>query len=384
MSSSAARVRSDDPTVCELVGAMFDLVHAHGGVVHQGLWVDERDGALSVHVDGGDGSTLIGVPLQILVPIDRVGIEAVGDELVVVTSDDDLTPVQREALDVHLRLYSATGKVRWARAALAEVAFADDPFNLEVLSRLRFREFGSATSVARTFLSTRTLSHRSASPESPVEGSVQPPAESSAGPAIRPVLMPLLDLVNHHPSAPPFRTLGRSLQVNVAHPAGGSEVFVSYGSGRCVIDVALRYGFVSEASRTTRFCPLDVEVDGLRIRIEGRSVRARSGFDAPTVAIEGSSLILSHLNVSADHPRRLEAALSLALQMASRARGGAASATIPTDVVLAELIRADRKIVDSVVSDLTSEAPVRGVIAHALSVHRAIIDEASLALRIDA
>lgn len=379
MSTGTNLVRSDNATVRELVGAMFDLVVAHGGSVHPKLWVAEREGSMSVHVDGSDDELLMRVPAEILVPVDRVQIEAVGDELVVVTPDEAMTAVQHEALDKHLRLYNATAKVAWARAMLPDVALAGNPVGPDVMDRLRHAGARRGRSVAAAFLATRTLGLRiPASPAASGATGTDPTelqGDGEAGAARRPVLMPLLELVNHHPHGSPFGGSARGLRATVAHPVGGTEVYVRYDAHDDVIDMALRYGFVGDDARRTRVCPVQVEVSGLRVIIESSRRRATHPFDPPGVTVEGSTLTLSHLSIDADHPQRTAVALSMAVQMAARSAGAALSGeTVSADAVLAEIVRADREVTDSVLADLALTGPAGATIERAVAAHRAIID----------
>ena len=383
MTSSTGRVRSDDPAVREAVGTMFDLVLGHGGQVHPGLWVEEVDGALSVHVDGADDSVLGELPEELLVPVGGVMFDVVDDRLVVATTDPRVTALQGELLAAHLRLYNATGKVPWARTTLPEVALTGT--DRDLLQRLRRAE-RPVPSVAAAFVSTRTLARGTRAAANPADsGKVSADIADSApdAPSDQPerlVLMPLLDLINHHPLARPFGGSRRSLTVTVSRPSGGTETFVSYGASKSPIDMACRYGFVPDGCRTTRLCPGEVEVDGLVVRVEGRSLQPRSAFDPPIVAIEESTLTLSHLTIDADHPQRLRAALAMALQMAGRSRGAASGDGPAVDVVLARLFRAERSATTAVRNGLTSQAPARQVLERALAVHRAVIDEAAAAL----
>jgi hypothetical protein len=57
-------------------------------------------------------------------------------------------------------------------------------------------------------------------------------------------LMPMLDLVNHHPGAPAYRHDGDSLCIGTWRSSEYGECFVSYGSTRDALGIALAYGYV--------------------------------------------------------------------------------------------------------------------------------------------
>ena len=385
-SSGRERVRTDDGSVREWVGAMFDLVVRHGGSVHPDLWVVEQDGSMSIHVDGRDGQRLMHVPAAILVPIGRVGIDVVADELVVAEPDDELTAVQRESLDVHLGLYNATKKMSWARTALPEVALAGQPAVVETLGRLHRRALRHDRSAATAFLATRTISfdagRSSQAGTDDVRSDGQPEGIAGLGAERRPVLMPLLDLVNHHPQGAPFRGKADGLRARVAHPVGGTEAFVTYGADKDPIGTALRYGFVAADAHRTKVCPVEVELDGLRVVVEGRSHHVKHPLDPPAVSIDGSTLTLSHLTIDADHPQRVKVALSMAVQMATQSRCGAGG-PITGDDVLAAIVRADRAVTDSVVGELARAGRAGETIERAIAVHRSVLDRAAHALDLE-
>jgi hypothetical protein len=63
----------------------------------------------------------------------------------------------------------------------------------------------------------------------------------------RSYLMPLLDLVNHHPQAPVYLPEDGFLGIATMQDTPGGECFVSYGSTRDVLGIALAYGYVEES-----------------------------------------------------------------------------------------------------------------------------------------
>jgi hypothetical protein len=75
-------------------------------------------------------------------------------------------------------------------------------------------------------------------------------------------LMPLLDLVNHHPAAPAYTWDDGFLCIPTWRADPGGECFVSYGSIRDVLGMALAYGYVDENITRANALPGEYSIPG--------------------------------------------------------------------------------------------------------------------------
>jgi hypothetical protein len=215
--------------------------------------------------------------------------------------------VQHELLLLHAELYTTTGKLHWwsnkhpARLmdTSAEVAAAFTPLKPGYSVK-------RAHSAVEGFLATRSFGWRS-----------NPEQEQS-----QQVLMPLIDLLNHHHQGAPFQISDSAMQIKTSQ-AGGCECFAHYGHRRDVLDLAIHYGHCDPSTPFAHSAPLDIAVEGIgRIRIEHQGQRSPvHPFDPPRVTIKPDGLSLSHLCCHQSHPERVQTMLSLALQAHLKRRG---------------------------------------------------------------
>ena len=61
------------------------------------------------------------------------------------------------------------------------------------------------------------------------------------------VLLPLIDLLNHHHAGTCFRIQDGAMRVKTVQ-AGGNECFTHYGNRRDVLDLALHYGHLDQST----------------------------------------------------------------------------------------------------------------------------------------
>jgi hypothetical protein len=229
-----------------------------------------------------------------------------------VEAPDGATPEQRELLRLHGALYNATGKLRWWRtehpARLVESCSAV----AEALAPLKphhgkgHQEFTSAEAIAG-FLATRSFGWK-------------PEGEDGKR---RPVLLPLIDLVNHHHRGAPYRIEGGAMRMATAQPESSGECFAHYGHRRDGLDLALHYGHADPSTPFAHCAPLQISVEGVGlIQVEHQEQRPPAHpLDAPRVGLEEGGVRLSHLCCHREHPERVRTMLKLALQAGLQRRG---------------------------------------------------------------
>ena len=300
-------IASDQPATTALLREIAHLCAAHGAQWHPQLQVEVIEGAMRLLAPPETTGALISLPTELLLPIEAAQWSGSADALQLLQPPPGATAVQRELLQLHVELYNATGKVPWwssqhpARlvAASAHVAAALAPLKPGHGHKLE-------RSAAEGFLATRSFGWKPS------------PDQGDRGP----VLMPLIDLLNHHHMGAPYAISDGAMRIKAAQ-AGGFECFAHYGHRRDVLDLALHYGHCDHSTPFAHSAPLEITVEGVgTIRVEHQGQRAPvHPLDPPRVTLEPDGLRLSHLCCHQEHPERVQTMLVLALQ-GSLKRGG--------------------------------------------------------------
>ena len=295
-------VQADTQALRDVLGAIVNTVMQAGGQLHPGIRFVATDGKLSVHCRpelGPPDQPLIRLPRELLVPIDGIEWADREDTLQVLSSLEHLSLVQRDLLVLHLALYNAASKLPWAVSHLPALAAPAHAPLLAAVQAIRPNFGKSRPQAASAFIQTRVFK-----------------LDESR------VLMPLIDLLNHHPRGAAFQTDATAMTVMGAQPLGAGECFARYGGRRDVLDLALHYGY-ADADTPFAFCaPLVCSVPTLgSLTITGQRMRNSHPLDPPLITFGEADLTLSHLACHRQHPQRLRAALRLAVLGAARRQG---------------------------------------------------------------
>ena len=244
---------SDQPTATALLQEIAQLCVGHGAQWHRELQVEVAEGGMRLLAPPGTTGSLISLPTDLLVPIGEVQWSSSPDALELLQPPEEATPVQRELLQLHAELYNATGKLHWWNnqhpGRLAETS-SDIAASLELLKPGHRAQ--PERSAAEGFLATRSFGWR-------------PNPEQQQR---HPVLMPLIDLLNHHHQGAPFRIDDGAMQVKTKQ-SGARECFAHYGHRQDVLDLALHYGHCDLSTPFAHAAPLEIDVEGIgRVHIE--------------------------------------------------------------------------------------------------------------------
>lgn len=297
-----AMVDADNPALSSSLIASIVMVSAHGGQVHPGVRLIARDGQLSVHCDRSMGESdcpLFRLPRELLVPVDSIQWASSEDRLQAVAGLESLTAVQRELLTLHVDLYNVSNKLAWAARHLPTLALRTHKSVVDAIQSIRPGFGREAIEAAQAFVRTRVFN---------LEG--------------KRVLMPLMDLLNHHPKGGRFQIDAASMTMAVAQPGDDDECFAVYGGRRDVLDMALHYGYADARIPYACVAPLTCELAELgRLEITSRRVQALHPLDPPQVTYDDAGVTLSHLTCDNRHPSRLHMVLRLALLGLAKKRG---------------------------------------------------------------
>jgi hypothetical protein len=302
------KIVSDHQGPAALLREIAQLCHAHGAHWHPELIVEVEGGAMRLLAPPGTTGPLITIPTDLLVPIEGARWAESSEQLNLLEAPPGGTPLRLELLQLHAALYNATGKLHWWRADHPARLVETCPDVAAALAPLKPR-FGNANLEIKQpegFLATRSFGWQS------------DPAQENR----QQVLMPLIDLLNHHHAGAAYRIRDGAMRVKTAQ-AGGNECFAHYGNRRDVLDLALHYGHLDQSTPFAHSAPLDIAVEGIgRIRVEHQGQRAPvHPLDPPRVTLEQDGLLLSHLCCHQEHPERVQTLLKLALQGSLKRHG---------------------------------------------------------------
>jgi hypothetical protein len=217
------QVTSDSPSLVAAVQRLATVLTDAGATFHPGLRIVHRGRELSVWADGED-PWLMRIPEATLVPVG--GITWSDEPPLRVIEAHGLTPLQRQVLEACVDVMREAGSWEHYRSTHPRGTITD-PQAVEIIRSLH--PAFSPDRTAAGMIKTRTI-RMSLHDHEPAS-----------------YLMPLLDLVNHHPAAPIYLPEDGFLGIATTQDTPGGECFVSYGSTRDVLGIALAYGYVEES-----------------------------------------------------------------------------------------------------------------------------------------
>ena len=222
------------------------------------------DGYLSVEAPAESaGKVLVRLPWDCLVPFSPFRLSIVNDDLAISSYEEGLTDECVILMEALLELFNLTGKVAHHRRTSPWRLIISYPAILECVRQGRDREdfelfqqlIASGNEdelVLQSFLNSRVLGYK---------------ASTTAPPY--PVLMPIIDLFNHHFKGALFNIADvpdkeRSLAIVRSHPLPGSgkECFACYGAHDS-FDTWVTYGFVDQSALFVRSVAMTVDLPDL-------------------------------------------------------------------------------------------------------------------------
>jgi hypothetical protein len=256
-STPAITVHASTPGVSDILTAIVGIVQGAGAHLDADLVLTEDQGHLFLATGSGlPGRRFIDLPQAVLVPIDSLTWDETEPSIRLAEPADALSPVQRDLLSLHVELWNALDKLTGFRQTHPKVAAAECPALEAAIQSIR-PSFRGARSVD-DLLRSRTFGFREA------DGS-----RSS-------VIMPILELADHHPHASPYRVLEGHLGSTYSRVDDRGSVFVRYGPSRDALDLACQYGYVESATTFVISAPVSLDLDGFGTVTVGRTLDRRS------------------------------------------------------------------------------------------------------------
>lgn len=300
-------IESDNPALDAPLRAMADMVIRHGGLIAPGTRIVSTRGDIRLERAPGCGACehLLAIPRALLVPINHLAWDDDRTLLRLASPASHLSAERQAMLDLFLAIYNASGKL----AAIDQhpaVAFASDPELLALVQMLKPGVTAMQGTAADLLLSCRLVVH----------------GESAGDLANVPVLMPLMDFINHHPEGDCFRYQGNDLVIGEYRAAGSSECLASYGGQRDVLDLLCGHGFVDPATPYFGSAPARLPLGRLgTLVIEGRAVHSNLAIHPPRTTFGPDEVRLSHVVLDRRKPGAWRQLLRMPLLALGHRRG---------------------------------------------------------------
>ena len=337
------RVQCATPGVADIIEAIAAEVSDAGAYISPRLVIDESNGRLAGHAAGNESP--VNSPLVVLndetLPSILAAKWAWTGEGLAVDPAEESEPRAARLLKLHAELYSILGKPLWYRAAHPRAVLASSTHDASATLALarKLRPGFKPDSSPRGFLQTRVYDRNGDS-----------------------CLLPIVDILNHHPAGAPLAYAGGKLTVQERHPTGTSECFDAYGGlRRDALDLALHYGYADPHVRIATSAPVAVEVSGIGTVQVGREfARLRSPLDPPRAQPMEGGLSLSHLTFQASWPHRLLTPMAMLLT----SMGKASPASLAREL-LAAVIQQNLELLANLQVTLNQATPMGSMLATA-------------------
>lgn len=257
------------------------LAKNNGAEFSEGLVVNCLDGQMKIEAPPETaGQVVTRLPWDTLIPLPPFRLSIVDDDIVVSSREEGLTSTSVALMDAMLELYNLTGKIAEHRRRSPCLLVAAHPRLLDYLAQRHGRanplmellqSCRDHEIVLQTFLNTRAFSF--------YEGNEQYPP--------LPVLMPVIDLFNHHFAGAGYREDGRqaenrwlSIQRSAPLLGLGNESFACYGPYDA-FDMWINYSFIDGRVPFVRSVEMTIDLPGLGTIELGNFFRRRAPQGVP-------------------------------------------------------------------------------------------------------
>jgi hypothetical protein len=228
------QIISNDPIVRQCLQSIAQTVLENGGDIHPALTINHQAERLWLSCPAEfRGETLLRIPDALFIPVSKLTWSAADGVLTYAGDTSAHTAAHKRILDEMVALYNTTDKINKVATRFPDSLFRTDPDLHALILQARPHIKLSAKSLAEQFISTRLSSQIN---------------EDSEGTTDH--LMPLIDMLNHHPYGPKYgRNAAMDWVIPVQHPVAGSdECFVRYQKGDSLAN-AIWHGYLETAPR---------------------------------------------------------------------------------------------------------------------------------------
>jgi hypothetical protein len=228
-------VNAESSFVADLLAGTLEVIREAGGFIAPTTRLTERQGQLSLDSTADDGLPLLRIPRECFVRVDRVTWAEQDGRMVIVDVPEEFSDVETEMLYLQVALHNACGKLEWMQRTHPSL---DPDLSADLVDAVRalipsFRNpMMAATDVLWANRCFRIPMAADAAPER--------------------VLIPVVDLLNHHTGGAVGDWTGEDFQVSTSKPFGTNECALDYGVNRDALEMAVVYGFADDTARTSR------------------------------------------------------------------------------------------------------------------------------------
>jgi hypothetical protein len=243
-------IDADDPLVADLLAGTIELVREAGGFVAPTTRLVERAGQLSIESSAAGGELLLRIPREAFVRVDRVGWSQDGDRIFIAQVPDDCGDLEWEMLYLQVALHNACRKLAWMRRMHPSL---DPGLPDDLVDAVR----AVVPSFRTTQVDAIDLLWANRCFRMPIEPGGEPER----------VLIPIVDLLNHHADGATGDWDGNGFQVVAAPAFGTLECALDYGMERNAMEMAVVYGFAGSSRATSSTSSHDLESLGRIIEL---------------------------------------------------------------------------------------------------------------------
>jgi len=285
MADLSTLVDADDPIVGDLLVATLELVAEAGGWVNPHARLLACDGQLGIECDDDTGP-LMRIPREVMVRVDQVTWVDDPERLTIDELPNDIGDLELPMLYTQLALHNQCSKLPWLTRT--HPALADDlPEPLIEAVRNIIPSFRERPMTPIDVLFANRC--------------FRIDLGDGAGP--QRLLIPVVDLLNHHRTGATADWDGHAFEVSISRPFGSAECALDYGLERDAMELAVVYGFVDESADVAHSAPVSVDVPGIGVVQVLGTGRSGSGTLPPIQAFEqDGGVIVSHLTFRAGDP----------------------------------------------------------------------------------
>jgi hypothetical protein len=346
----ATLIDADDPVIGDLLAATVELVVEAGGWIDGSARLVARDGQLSI--ESGTEGPLLRIPRAAAVRVDRVTWGSDGDRLTVEDVPADVGEVELQMAYLQVALHNQCDKLGWLTRTHPSLTpdLPDEVAHAVGALLPSFRR--PPPDPVDLFFNNRCF-------RIPINAG-EPPER---------MLLPLVDLLNHHTAGARGDWDGQSFSVASRRPFGTDECALDYGMERDAIETAVVYGFADASATVAHSAPVTVEVPGVGTVQVLAPARTATGLTAaPTAESTSEGTILSRLTFRLDD---VDASVRETMAATGWQRSDAAAVV---DVVraenlslLADVIRAAAGDDSAATTTLSQAATVQSAVIEAVS-----------------
>ncbi len=297
-------IQSENQLVQQQLKFIAKTVVEHGGTIHPELTITHQTERLWISCSAEvDGSALLIIPDELFIPVTHLEWTGENGVLSYTGNVSLLSPVQKSLLDAMVLVYNATNKINSVAKSLPAQQLPNDQELLCWLKDARPAFELPITNPARQFIQTRLN-----------DKNIQIESGEPTG-----YLMPLIDLLNHHPYGPKYgRTDCGAWLIPLVKPTLGSdECFVRYGKSDSLSLVMWHNYFEPNTRHVAALDCMLIHVDLGEIRIKGTNATRRK-INAPRLLTGEAVLTLQDLVLEKEQLQTLRTLLGLAVRSKRR------------------------------------------------------------------